>query len=262
MRVQLILLCLVFVSVSQAASLPDTGQANCYDGTSMVACDARNSGDEAEHPGQDGRFGRDAAAAVGALNKLGGGDVGFDYTALDASGNSTNPSGGATPHPCVRDNITGLVWEVKTDDGGLHDTDDDFNWYSTDSATNGGDVGYPNNNGAICYGYSAGDASSYCNTQAFVARVNAEGLCGFRDWRMPSRRELLTIIHYGRSAPAIDTSYFPNTRPVFGALYWSATSVAYPDYAWIVATYHGGSHYGFRKDYYPVTVRLVRGERF
>ena len=69
------------------------------------------------HPSQDARYGRDAQA----MARIGGGEAGFDFTALNASGQTTPPTSGATPHPCVRDNVTGLVWEVKTADGGLRD---------------------------------------------------------------------------------------------------------------------------------------------
>lgn len=38
-------------------------------------------------------------------------------------------------------------------------------------------------------------------------------------WRLPTRRELLSIVHHGASGPAIVGSYFPATR---SAPYWSA----------------------------------------
>jgi hypothetical protein len=54
----------------------------------------------------------------------------------------------------------------------------------------------------------------------------AEGYCaglslaGFFDWRTPSDFELMTIVDYGSTAPAINATYFPNTRTEF---YWTLT---------------------------------------
>ncbi|CAK0762745.1 exported hypothetical protein [Gammaproteobacteria bacterium] len=110
------------------AALNDTGQDTCFDGARLVACTEANTGDNAANPRQDGRYGRDAQARAGQLAKTGGGMAGFDFTALDASGHPTIPKSGATPHPCVKDNVTGLTWEVKTADGGLHDQDKTYTW--------------------------------------------------------------------------------------------------------------------------------------
>ena len=53
--------------------LNDTGQTQCWNGSALVACDDSSTGDLSTYPRQDGRFGRDAAAAKGALTKIGGG---------------------------------------------------------------------------------------------------------------------------------------------------------------------------------------------
>ncbi len=97
---------------------------------------------------------------------------------------------------CVRDDVTGLYWEGKTDDGGLRDKD---NLYTNQ------DNGAPT------------DASGY------VAAVNATSLCGFTDWRMPTALELMSLNHYGRTdgAPYVDPTWFPNTLPAY---YWTGES--------------------------------------
>jgi len=59
--------------------------------------------DVRDYPGQDPQYGRDAASIDGGLNKVGSGHAGFDFS---HNGN------------CVVDNVTGLVWETKTDASG------------------------------------------------------------------------------------------------------------------------------------------------
>ncbi|PIE36235.1 MAG: hypothetical protein CSA53_08130, partial [Gammaproteobacteria bacterium] len=112
---------------------------------------------------QDCSHGRDARALAGTLVKIGGGEAGFDFTKLDNSGNELAAT--ATGHSCVRDNVTGLVWEVKTDDNGLHDKDNEYSWYNPDSSTNGGDAG--TQNGGTCP-----TATGDCDTSGFVTAVN------------------------------------------------------------------------------------------
>jgi hypothetical protein len=52
------------------------------------------------------------------------------------------------------------------------------------------------------------------------------GLAGHHDWRLPSYIELVSIVDYGPSSPAVNPRYFPNTPP---NLFWSVT--VSPDYA-------------------------------
>ena len=180
------------------------------------------------------------------------GHAGFSFTKLDSNGNAL--AADATEWSCVQDNVTGLIWEVKTDDGGLRDKDDRYNWYNTDPATNGGDVGYADDDGDICYGYNSSDSATYCNTEAFVARVNAVGLCGATDWRVPDIEELLSIVDYSRHNPSIDADYFPKTK---GSSYWSASPYASnKDYAWRI--YFGDGYDDGRIGTYNFYVRLVR----
>lgn len=245
---RLLLLALLYAASQIAAAqasrpLNDTGVTFC--GTAQTLNYSPCLG--VEPVGQDAHYGRDAQAAAGQLSKTGGGEGGFDFTALNSAGQPTTPSSGASPHPCVRDNVTGLVWEVKTDDGGLRDQNWTYTWF--DSVHN--------------YGNSAGSASGttnckttgYCDTQKYVADVNVAGLCGFNDWRMPTRLELQSIVHAGRMVPAIDTAYFPNTPSAF---FWSASPVAnHSEAAWGVYFNTGNASYVPRGDGH--SVRLVRG---
>lgn len=187
------------------------------------------------------------------------GHAGFSFTKLDDNGTPIANQAddyATTPWACVQDNVTGLVWEVKTDDGGLHNKDDRYNWYNTNSATNGGADGSADDDGAICSGYNVADSSTYCNTQAFAARVNTQSLCGQTDWRVPDINELHSIVHQGKVNPAIDTNYFPNTVSDVG--FWSSSPYASNSVdAWRLVSSNGLDGYSYRSN--DGYVRLVRG---
>ncbi|PIQ53878.1 MAG: hypothetical protein COW02_05970 [Comamonadaceae bacterium CG12_big_fil_rev_8_21_14_0_65_59_15] len=202
----------------------------------------------ATHPRQDARYGRDAQAASGKLIKIGGGDAGFDFTKIanDGSVLPTSAVLGSGPQDwaCTRDNVTGLIWEVKTTSG-LRSLNHAYSWFNSDSLSNSGIVGTPSD-------YDFCFAKGRCDTEKFVQDVNAIGLCGASDWRMPHVKELETIADFGRFNPAIDPTYFPNTG---SSSYWSGLPER-QGYVWLVDFSNGrvgySSHFGLLR------VRLVR----
>ncbi len=218
----------LFSSPLNASGLPDTGQTLCDDGANnLVACTSANTGDTtAKYPGQDGRFGRDPAAITtnSPLIKQGAGHAGFDYTKICNSGEKAGTGNcpadpalgnGSNDWACTLDNVTGLIWEVKTNDNGLRDKDWTFTWYNTDASTNGGYQGTPD------------DATtdncantSRCDTKKYITDI--QGLCGYSDWRLPSQRELITIRNLDNPDISIDTTYFPNTNKT-GLGYWTSS---------------------------------------
>jgi hypothetical protein len=216
--------------------LNDTGIDWCADGSQNgLACPVDG------YPWQDAQDGRDKTHDDDS-----DGHAGFSFTKLDANGNPLAPS--AATWSCVRDNVTGLIWEVKTDDSGLRDKDWTYSWYNPDATTNGGGAGTADG-GNNCFN------TARCDTQKYVADVNAQGLCGAQDWRLPDPRELLSIVSNDRMYPAIDTTYFPNT---VASWVWSASPYAdYPNYAWSVYFYGGSVYYSNKND--AGSVRLVRG---
>ena len=201
------------------------------------------------------------------------GHAGFSFTKLGSDGYPL--SANASSWSCVQDNVTGLIWEVKTDGGNgddiggdLHDKDDTYNWYNTNSETNGGSDGYADDDGAICYGYGSANSTTFCNTEAFVARVNSAGLCGAHDWRLPHINEIRSISNYafsnaasGARLPGIDTSYFPNTQMHVNnkvVSYWSASpSVSASEEAWTHNYYYDTM--SDKKYTEALYIRLVRG---
>lgn len=182
---------------------------------------------------QDCSQGRDATH-----NDDSDGHAGFSFTKLDSGGNSLPAN--ATSWSCVRDNVTGLVWEVKTTDGSIHDASNTYKW--------GGKT-------ALGSGYG----TYYDDWNTLVDGSNSEQLCGYSDWRVPTRQELISLVDYGGNNqgnyhPAIDTDYFPNTEANY---YWSASPYGFTSsLAWAIFFYDGNFYISGRSGGWYV--RLVR----
>ncbi len=228
------------IHAAPSGLLNDTGLTLCDDGTgAMVSCTTTVTGNTSALPGQDGRFGRDVANPA----KVGGGAAGFDFTPLDVSGNVialTAPPAVPTSTPrCVKDNVTNLIWEVKTSSG-LQNSSHEYAWGS--------------NTGIA----SCGSSVSPCNTDAYINALNALDLCGetANDWRLPTRRELLSLVHRALSTvlPMIDIDYFDSTQ---SGPYWSSdTFQPTPTNAWFVRFNSGHPDQGDKG--FSTFVRLVR----
>jgi hypothetical protein len=222
------------LATPRTLALNDTGITTCSNNTrNRLPCPV------AGFPGQDAESGRDVTQ-----NKRRNGHAGFKFTKISATGEALPAN--ATEWHCVKDKVTGLMWEVKTDDGGLHDKDWIYSWYEPDASKNGGDAG--KQNGGSCQG-------SRCDTLAYVRAVNKASWCGHRDWRLPARRELASIVSLDRYDPAMDTAYFPKTQSTG---YWSSSPSAWAsNFAGIVLFHNGNGSWGNKSDNYYV--RLVRG---
>ena len=232
------------VTISVYSPLNDTGITKC-------ANQSENNLDcpLSTHPNQDAQTGRDVTH-----NDDSDGHAGFSYTKISSTGTELPAS--ATDWSCVKDNVTGLIWENKTDDDGLHGKSDRYNWYNTNNSRNGGSVGYADNDGNICFGYDVSDSATFCNTQAYVARINSATWCGASDWRLPTREELRSLVDYSVYDPVIDTTYYSAT---VSSYYWSSSPYAIGDFAWVVGFSHGkDQRYNKYSNY---SVRLVRSGR-
>ena len=211
-----------------AGALPDTGQTKFYDNDKEIPCPPAKG---EPFYGQDAHYTRPRS-----------------YTKLDAHDNEL-PDSAAIWYQ-VRDNVTGLIWEVKQDRddkpnyANPHDADNSYTWYDSNPATNGGDAGIP------------GDGT---DTEDFIVALNSEnggsGYCGHTDWRLPTPKELSGIVDRGRVWPAVDTEYFPQ---VLSSYHWSSTTdVINTDFAWRVGFDYGivsGDHKS--SSFYVRAVRL------
>jgi hypothetical protein len=123
------------------------------------------------------------------------------YIKIDKDGGELSDS--ANKWSCVKDKKTELIWEVKTDDGGIHDKDNRYRW---------GGVGAPRD--GTRYGY-------YDDWNPLVNGSNDETLCGQSGWRVPAIDELSALVVTGKGHPTINTNYFPNAP---AAVLWSSSS--------------------------------------
>lgn len=191
--------------------LPDTGQTKCYDNVGEISC---------PQPGEP-FYGQDGCYTINPPS----------YTKLDAQGNDLPDL--ATEWVMVRDNVTGLIWEVKTDDGSIHYMHNRYTWQNAQDM--------------------------------FIADLNSHQFGGYTDWRMPTIKELTTIIDHGKHDPAINTDYFPNTMSpqYWRPAYWSSTTFANKsDDAWGVSFYSAIVGVYLKYDYSDDGnfVRAVRGD--
>ncbi|CAK8712750.1 hypothetical protein GMJAKD_02015 [Candidatus Electrothrix aarhusensis] len=213
------------VVIDSVPRMNDTGIVDCAGDTEKEDCN----------------YGRDVT--VTEPNPADGYE-GFSFTKLDSTGEALDSSN--TTWSCVKDNTTGLIWEVKTADN----KDLTYSWYNSDTTTNGGSVGNEND--------------GEHNTEAYVETVNKAGLCGAKDWRMPTVKELVSLLSLQSLGIAIDTDYFPDITGDT-EIFWSGTPADRIDYsaenqrAWGV-DFKGGyvDHTLYKSDASTYHIRLVR----
>ncbi|MDA8622328.1 DUF1566 domain-containing protein, partial [Psychrosphaera sp.] len=180
----------ITVNPLNLGSLHDSGVIECYGATDVVPCDNVN------YPNQDADTGRDSVRD--AIDKSGSGDKTFDFTKFDINGDELPQD--ALVFSCVRDNFTGLVWEVKVDNASpkfseLHGVE---NYYSIDDTLPG---------------QTSCSHPTSCGSETFVEEVNDETFCGGANWRIPTYLELMQILDYGEldQANLFPSDFFPNT---------------------------------------------------
>lgn len=163
-----ILILLIMCSHAMGQPVPDTGQNNCYGSCGVLLPVCPSPGEK--YYGQDANYYRNP----------------MSYTKLGLDGDPLPDT--AKEWAMVKDNVTGLVWEVKTSEN----MSARFDW---DKA------------------------------KAYAADLN---LGGFSDWRLPSITELAYLVDHSvnpnsipQPGPMLNNLYFPNTGNFY---YWSSTT--------------------------------------
>lgn len=129
----------------------------------------------------------------------------------------------------VTDHASGLIWRRCTE--GMH-------W-----------------NGVTC----TGSIIAFSHENAFI-RARNEAAASNEAWRLPNVKELSSLVDQRRSAPAIDTTLFPNSALIenASAWYWSSTpSLTFPGHARMVDFRYGRSGGALSRES-EIAVRLVR----
>jgi hypothetical protein len=184
----------------------------------------------------------------------------------------------ASEWQCVKDNSSGALWEVKTNNGGLHDK----NWAYMHTS-NLGENGVDPRDSWLAKEFACSlspntEDGEYCHTEAYIAAVNSEGYCGRSNWRLPELDELKSLIFCSNKpdeeirngslcgvkgeymSPTINSFYFPNTlKDGTNYVYWTNTSAnAENDFIMYNVEFEGGyatSLLGLRHKY--ALVRLI-----
>ena len=146
------------------------------------------------------------------------------FTKIANSGEVAGPGTplGSAAHEwaCTRDESSGLIWEVKTADGGLRDRQSTYTPFDSNPKTNAGWEGYRDSRSGKCLRSAVEDDS--CNTEAYVSAVNRIKLCGFDDWRLPTVSELIAVAAETSNAESTSTpQLLPNTDDGW---YWTGVA--------------------------------------
>lgn len=211
---------LVTVSNAVLGDLPDTGVVNCYDISAEIPC-----GDES-YPRQDGDGGRDSV--VQYLRKIGKGEKAFDFTKLDQFGDELADT--ANEFSCVRDNVTGLIWELKEPvitpppASTLRAANNRYSFVNT-NAGNGDEAGVPAPASSTC------PSAENCGIEVYVEEVNETAYCGGANWRLPTLEELMSIADFSRIGEnhLLDPAFFrfePDHSVQNNMFYWTTQTSA------------------------------------
>lgn len=103
----------------------------------------------------------------------------------------------------ITDTQTGLMWEVISDDGSIHDRDNVYTWSAAFTR---------------------------------VGQLNTDVFAGYSDWRLPNRSELISLQNMGAEEPSVFPAFNTNCSP--GCAVTTCSCVSIESY-WSSTTFHG-----------------------
>ena len=175
----------------------------------------------------------------------------LSYTKIANNGTALPDSAvlgsGASNWACTRDNVTGLLWEVKTADGALRDKQRTYTNYDDTTKTQ-------KFNGSAWLNPTQAEIDAASNSNGFAKAVNALTLCGRNDWKVPNKESLLSVMDPAYN-PRINPTYFPD-MVTSSANFWSTSPFPSSTYgAYYLSFYNFFVGYSDRNQTYKV--RLV-----
>jgi Protein of unknown function (DUF1566) len=196
------------IKIDDCARSPCANGATCTDGVRArtCACPPGTSGPDCAptSPSCSG-----ANVCAGAVN-----GVSFGYPCADTpSGTSKYRCIGQFPDGVVSSSVPS-AGRFSASDGVVTDAQTGLRWQQVQD---------PNL-------YPWAEAKTYCS------RLELAG----GDWRLPSRAELTTLVHYGRVLPTIDAVAFPDTS--HDAFWTSSPFVGEAGQAWVIYFSYGGTN--------------------
>lgn len=193
------------VNLTPEIKFPDSGQKICYDD---------NGGIISRPLKGEPYYGQDGSLSIYPLSFSKLADGGFEIDSKSEWKHGLR---------MVRDNNTGLIWEIKSPS-------------------------------VIDCNYQ-GLAYTWQDAQDYIKELNRRGFGGFRDWRLPGREELRMMVDYNGRIPSVDPKFFSDCQPAF---YWAKESNnKEPLFAWGMYFAYGCAICYLKTAYYPV--RAVRG---
>jgi hypothetical protein len=195
--------------------------AEAYDADTFLLSSITIDGTGREHYGEPGGDGLDFIEFFGAgISKI------VFYQIHDAQWDRANGLGtegylldsmNFTTYYAFNLTDTGQTQSYSTAFG--EDSDYNINQPSYDISPDGLTV-FDYNTGIIWQREDDGNPRTWSEAINYCDNLN---LSDYSDWRLPAKKELMSIVNYGTYGPAIDSTYFPNTN---SSLYWSSTVYA------------------------------------
>jgi hypothetical protein len=155
---------------------------------------------------------------------------------------------------CVKDDVTGLMWEGKAASGIRA---------GSNTYTNYDNTALPQKlNGYSLVNPSQADIDATSNATGYKNQVNSSALCGYSDWRLPTVDELESLVNNssvsesGAGLTTLNSIWFPNTLKA--SFHTATNAFSGPENAWQV--HFGTNRVDSSNRFFSQAIRLVRGQ--